>query len=234
MDTEDLTLAQTITSIVSTGAEEGSVAASVDETLVTRPTLEVAITQDSSHTSISEAPVVTLPIKELLVQLAPALMGVTSAPPWTSESVPVTVVETGSMSALANPASVVNILKDLIFHMIDQFFSALTYCTGLVFSGRNPFELMRPLLVNHVENIWKVRGSNQTKVYQARVEQLGSYVVDLRNLEGASLVKTAQLILSKLRAEQQLLFEEAKKEIAERSRHLVDTRASYQGLSNDL
>jgi len=84
--TGDLLLAQTTTSIVSTGAEEGTIAASVEKTLVVHPTLENVTTQDAIRTSISKAPVVTSEMKELLVQLAPALMGVTSAPPSTSES----------------------------------------------------------------------------------------------------------------------------------------------------
>jgi len=54
--------------------EGGSIATSVEETLMTRPMHEVAITQDSARTLIFEAPVVTLAMKELLVQLEPALM----------------------------------------------------------------------------------------------------------------------------------------------------------------
>jgi len=56
----------------------------------------------------------------------------------------------------------------------------------------------------------------------------------VRNLQGTSLVKTPQLVLSKLRIEQKHLFEEAKKEIAERTRHLDDNRVTDQGLSDYL
>ena len=59
-------------------------------------------------------------------------------------------------------------------------------------------------------------------MYQARVEQLGSYGAGLQNLRGASVVETTQLVLSKLRAKQKHLFKEAEKEIAERTRHLDD------------
>jgi len=90
-------------------------------------------------------------MKEILVQLAPALIGVTSTPSSTFESVPTTIVETWSMSTPAKPASVVDILEDLIFHMIDQFFLMMIYCTELVLSGCIPFEFMGPLLENHVE-----------------------------------------------------------------------------------
>ena len=76
-------------------------------------------------------------------------------------------------------------LKDMIVHIIDQFFFTMTYCTKLVLSGRTHFEFMHPLLENHVENIQKIGSYNRAKVYQARVEPLGSYAVDLRNLKGA-------------------------------------------------
>ena len=54
-------------------------------------------------------------------------------------------------------------------------------------------------------------------MYQVRLEQLVSYAADLRNLEGANIVETAQLILGKLRAEQSHSFEETKKVIAARA-----------------
>ena len=127
---------------------------------MTCPTLEVATTQDFARTSIFEALVVTSAMKEHLVQLAPALMGVTSSPPSTAESVSTTKVETGLMSVPVKPAPVVGILNDLILHMFDQFFSMMTYCTELVLSRRTSFEFVRPLLENHVENIQKVRGSD--------------------------------------------------------------------------
>jgi len=109
----------------------------------------------------------------------------------------------------------------------------MTYCIELVLFGHTLIEswtTTRELCREHMGNL----GSDQAKVYQTRVKQLGSYTADLRNLEGTSLVETAQLVLSKLYAEQKYLFEEAEKEIAERTRHLGDNRASYQSLSNDL
>jgi len=40
------------------------------------------------------------------------------------------------MSAPAKPEPVVHILESLVIHMIDQFFSMMTYCTELVAFGR--------------------------------------------------------------------------------------------------
>ena len=57
------------------------------------------------------------------------------------------------MSAPAKPEPVVHILESLVIHMIDQFFSMMTYCTELVAFGRTPFEFVRPLLENHVESV---------------------------------------------------------------------------------
>ena len=99
----------------------------------------------------------TSAMKELLVQLAPALIRVTSAPPLTSESVLAIVMETGSMSTPAKPAPItVNLttdksksLKDLIHHIIDHFFSMMTYCTEQVLSACTPFEFVWSLLENH-------------------------------------------------------------------------------------
>ena len=112
------------------------------------------------------------------------------------------------MSTPAKPAPIVDILEDLILYMIDQLFSIMTYCTKLELSGRTLFEFVQPLLKINVEDIKKIRGSNWVKVYQTRVEQLGSYAADLRNLKDARLVKTAQPVLSKRHAEQKHHVEE--------------------------
>ena len=56
------------------------------------------------------------------------------------------------------------------------------------------------------------------------MEQLGSYATDLRNLKGASLIETAQLVLGKLYIELEYLFAEDEKKIAERTRCLNDNR----------
>ena len=87
-------------------------------------------------------------------------------------------------------------------------------CTKLVLYGQSSFKFVRSLLENHVENIMKVGGSEQAQMYQARIEPLGSYSVELQNLESANLVATTQLVLGKLRAEQARLREEAERKIA--------------------
>ena len=84
--------------------------------------------------------------------------------------------------------------------MIDQLFSMMKYCNELVFSGRNSFKFVQSLLENHVENIRKVWGSDRAKVYQVRMEQLLSYLVDLLSLESAKLVDTTQLVLDDIHA----------------------------------
>ena len=111
--------------------------------------------------------------------------------------------------------------------MIDQFFSMMKYYTKLVRSRWSFFEFMRSLLENHIENIRKVGGSDRAKVYQACMEQLGSYSVDLWNIENANLVNAAQLVLSNLRAEHEYLYEEAEKRLAEQACNLDETRTSY-------
>ena len=126
-------------------------------------------------------------------------------------------MKTGSTSFPARPTLDVDILDGLITHVIDQFLSMMKYGIELVLSGHTSFEFGRSLLKNYIENIRKVRGSERAKVYQARMEQLGSYSLDLQNLESTNLVIAAHLVLGNLRAEQEHLHEEAEKEIAKKS-----------------
>jgi len=145
---------------MSTGVKVSSVGASVDETLVAKPTLEVVVAQDFVSICTPVASVVTSEIRKLMVQLAPIFLEGTSVPPSSSESAPTTVMETKSASASAKPTPVMNILEGLIIDMVNQFFSMMKYCTELVLSRRNSFKFMQSLLKNHVENIRKVRGSD--------------------------------------------------------------------------
>ena len=89
-------MAQTTTPIVSYGAEESFVAASVEETLVVHPTLEVATTQDAIRISTSEATVLTSKMRQHLTQFAPVLLEMTSASSLISESTSITIVKTES------------------------------------------------------------------------------------------------------------------------------------------
>ena len=61
---------------MSTGAKDSSIIASVDETLVARPTLEVTKAQDSTSIPTPKAPVVTVEMRHLMAQLASIFLGV--------------------------------------------------------------------------------------------------------------------------------------------------------------
>jgi len=127
------------------------------------------------------------------------------------------------MSASAKPAPIVDILKDLIHHMIDQLFSMLSYCTELV--------LYRYTLLSscgHYSRIMSRTSERSGVLIELRhLKQLGSYASNLRNPKCASIVEIALLVLGKLHAEQEHSFEEVEKDIAERTRQLDETRDSY-------
>jgi len=62
---------------------------------------------------------------------------------------------------------------------------------------------MRSLLQNQIENIRQTGGSDRAIVYQALVEQLGTYSKDLGNLEKVSLVVDAQRVSEDLHIKQE-------------------------------
>jgi len=167
MATGDLAPAQITKLIISTGVKDNFVTALVEEALVAKPTLEVAIAQDSTFISTSDAPVVTSEIRQIIVQLAPIFLGGTSVPLPSSKSALAVIVEKGSASALARPGLGVNILEGLITYVINQFLSMMKYSTKLVFFGHSCFEFVQLLLENHIENIRKVGGFDRDKVNQA-------------------------------------------------------------------
>ena len=74
--------------------------------------LEVATTQEDVITPTPEAPIVTSEIRQLLTCLAPVLLRGTSAPPLVFERTSITIVETGSGSALLVPTPAMDILKN--------------------------------------------------------------------------------------------------------------------------
>ena len=98
---------------MSTSTEVDSVKILVDKALVVRPALEVTTIQDAITTPTSEALVVTSEMRQLLSPLAPVLLGGTSALPLISKSPSVTIVETGSRSALLVPTLAMDILEEL-------------------------------------------------------------------------------------------------------------------------
>jgi len=104
---------------------------------------------------------VTSEMRELMVQLAPVLLRGTSAPPPLYESTTTTIVETGSGSALPLSAPVTDIMKKLTLQIVGQFFVTIKYCIELVLSGRSPFEFVRSLLENQIENIRQTGGSDR-------------------------------------------------------------------------
>ena len=119
-----LTPTKTINLTVTQGVRESSIAASVDETLMAKPTLEATVMQDPISISALEAPVVTSVMRQLMIQLAPVILERASAStmviksPPSSESVSATIVESGSTSTPARPTPVVNILDGLITQVI--------------------------------------------------------------------------------------------------------------------
>ena len=111
--------------------------------------------QDFTSIPTPEALVVTLEMKQLMIQLVSVFLGEASVPPSSFESAHAPVVETGSASAPARPTPAVDILEGLITHMINQFLSMIKYCTELVLFEQSSFEFVRSLLENHIENIEK-------------------------------------------------------------------------------
>ena len=135
--------------------------------------LEVA-TQETTTILNFETLVVTSEMKELMVQLAPILLGETNAPLPPYESTTTAIMETGSESALQLPTPVTDIMKELTLQIVGQFFVMMKYCIELVLSGRNLFEFVRSLLENQIENIKQTGDSDCAIAYQAPVEQLGN------------------------------------------------------------
>ena len=66
-------------------------------------------------------------------------------------------------------------MEELILQIVEQFSVTMKYCVELVLSGRSPFEFVRSLLANQIENIKQTGGSDRAKVFQVLVEQLGTY-----------------------------------------------------------
>ena len=69
----------------------------------------------------------------------------------TSGCVYITIVETGSGSALPVPTPAMDILEELSFQMVRQFFATMEYCIELVLSRQSSFEFGQILLENRVE-----------------------------------------------------------------------------------
>jgi len=110
----------------------------MDETLVARSTLEVTVTLDSTSIPTPESPMVTLEIRQLMIQLALVFFRGASVPHSSSESMSATIMETGSTSYPARLTPAADILEGLITQVIDQFLSVMEHCTKLVLLGGAP------------------------------------------------------------------------------------------------
>jgi len=122
-------------------------------------------------------------MRQLLTQLAPVLLGGTSAPTLVSESTYVTIIKTGLGSVPLAPTPAMDILEELTLQMVEQFFTMMKYCTELVLTGRSSFEFARTFRENLIEIIRQTGVSDQARAYQVLVEQLGMYFKNLKNLE---------------------------------------------------
>ena len=74
-------------------------------------------------------------MRDLMVQLAPVLLGGTSAPPPPYEGTTTTIVETRSGSALPVLAPFTDIMEELTLQIVRQFFVTMRYCIELILSG---------------------------------------------------------------------------------------------------
>ena len=143
---------QTEESIISASTGEHFTQVSMDRAPMVKSTLEVA-TQEATIIPTSETLVVTLEIRQLMVQLAPVLRGEMSALSPLYESTISAIVETRSRSTPPAPTPVTDIMEELTLQIVGQFFLTMKYCIELVLSGRSPFEFVRSPFKNQIENI---------------------------------------------------------------------------------
>jgi len=97
-------------------------------------TLKIA-SQKVTTISTSKTLVVTSEMRELMVQLAPVLLGGMNAPPPPYESTTTIIVKIESGSALPVPPPVTDIMEELTLQIVGQFFVTMKYCIELVLSG---------------------------------------------------------------------------------------------------
>ena len=152
--------------IVSASTEEYFIQVPTDRALVVKPTLGVA-TQEAATISTSEALVVTSEMRQLMVQLAPVLLGETSASPPPSESTITTIVETRG-SALPASAPVIDIMEELTLQIIEQFlWDEVLHQTGTLWM--KSLRVCTLLIENQIKYIKQTGRSDWAKVYQVLV-----------------------------------------------------------------
>ena len=93
-------------------------------------------------------------------------------------------------------------------------------CIDLVLSGGSSFEFAQMFLENQIENISHTGNPLQASEYLVLVEQLGSYLKELKTLKNASLIDEARSTLSKLLAAHEHKRKDMEEQIAKEDRHL--------------
>ena len=134
MTTEDTVPVPIEKSIISISIGEYFTQTSADGAPMVKYTLEVA-TQEAVTIPTSKTLVVTSEMRELMVQLAPVLLGGTNAPSSPYENTTSTIVETGSGSSLPVLTPITNIMKELTLQIVGQFFVIMKYCVKLILYG---------------------------------------------------------------------------------------------------
>jgi len=180
MIAESTRLAQVEDPVVSTSAEDSALQTSAGEPsameFVVAPVAPKATTitvpEVSATTSVSIESAVGLIFTQS--ELAPVSMDIIRAN-----------VERGSGSTPAELSLAMDIMKELVHQMVQQFFTSIRSYIKLVLSERSSFEFAWMLLENQIENIRHARSSKQARTYLTLVEQLGICLKELRTLPWA-------------------------------------------------
>jgi len=182
----------------------------------------------------SEATTITVPVVPTMTSaLTEPATGLVSAPSELALNfvdIIRTTVERGFGSATTEAAPAMDIMEELAYQIVQQFFTSMRSYIELVLSGRSSFEFVWMLLENHIENIRHTRSSEQGRAYLTLVEQLGICLKKLRTLEKTSPMDEARLMLNKLLTAQKCEKKEIEEQMIEEARHLHDFQASYQRL----
>jgi len=124
-------------------------------------------------------------------------------------------------------------MKELARQMVRQFFASMKSCIDLVLSGSSSFEFARMLLENHIENISHTGCPSQARAYLVLIEQLGSYLRELKTLENVGSMDEARSTLSKLLVAQEHERKEIDEQMTEEAHHHQHFQADYQRLVGD-
>ena len=122
--------------IISASTEEHSIQVPVDRAFMVQSTLEVT-TLKATIISSSKALVVTLEMRQLMVQLVPVLLGETSTshPPYERTITTIEEIGSGSAPPAPAPAPIIDIMEELTLQIVEQFFVMMKYCIEQVLSG---------------------------------------------------------------------------------------------------